>query len=195
MEALVSNVYPTSELATIDSSDPLDDLVAFTRKPSDSRFLSNNFVVLTPNEQITKDVQEVSFSQPRSVLPIYSSLNEIYVSMSVSLVKKDNSTADPAPVVDADNVAPVSFLPDVFWDNFEIYFNDTLVSCSHKFRHISAHLGRILGFHKGALDTYCGTELGYVDNSLNGDETAVANLGFSSRKGIYLYKQGLTFCV
>lgn len=161
MEALVSNVYPTSELATVDSSDPLDDLVAFTRKPSDSRFLSNNFVVLTPNEQLTKDIQEVSFSQPRSVLPIYTSLNEIYVSMSVSLVKKENtSSASSVPVTDDDNVAPVSFLPDCFWDTFEIYFNDTLASCSHKYRHISAHLGRILGFHKDALDTYCGTELG-----------------------------------
>lgn len=160
MEALVSNVYPTAELATIDSSDPMDDLVAFTRKPSDSRFLSNNFVVLTPNEPLTTDIQEVSFSQPRSVLPIYTSLNEIYVSMIVSLHKKDTDGGEKKPVVDADNVAPLSFLSDAFWESFEIYFNDTLVGCSHKYRHISAHLGRILGFHKDALDTYCGTELG-----------------------------------
>lgn len=162
MEALVSNVYPTSELATVDSSDPLDELVSFTRKPADSRFLSNNFIALTPNEQLTPDIQEVSFSQPRSVLPIYTSLNEIYVAMSVSLVKKTTDTAAATCVLDADNVAPVSFLPDVFWDTFEIYFNDTLVSSNHKFRHISAHLGRLLGFHKGALDTFCGTELGNI---------------------------------
>lgn len=162
MEALVSNVYPTSELATLDSSDPLDDLVAFTRKPSDTRFLSNNFVVLSPNEPITKDLEEISFSQARTVLPIYTSLNEIYISVTASLVKHDSEGEAAKPVVDADNVAPVAFLPDTMWDSFEIYFNDTLVGCNHKYRHISAHLGRLLGFNKTAFESYGGSELGKV---------------------------------
>lgn len=160
MEALVSNVYPTSELATVDSADPLDDLVAFARKPSDSRFLSNNFTALSPNEPLTKDIQEISFSLPRSVLPIYTSLNEIYISMTASIVKKATDGAVPTALEAADNVAPVAFLPDAMWDSFEIYFNDTLVGCNHKYRHISAHLGRILGFHKEAFNTYGGSELG-----------------------------------
>lgn len=160
MDALVSNVYPTAELATIDSADPLDDLVAFARKPSDTRFLSNNFVVLSPNEPITKDMQEISFSQARSVLPIYTSLNEIYISITASLVKRATADAAASAVTDSDNVAPLAFLPDTLWDSFEIYFNDTLVGCSHKYRHISAHLGRLLGFNKSAFETYGGSELG-----------------------------------
>lgn len=161
MDALVSNVYPTSELATIDSSDPLDDLVAFGRKPSDTRFLSNNFFTLSPNEPLTKDIREISFSQNRTVLPIYTSLNEIYISVTASIVKYDSATDKTSPVTDIDNVAPLAFFPDTLWDSFEIYFNDTLVGCNHKYRHISAHLGRILGFHKTAYETFGGSELGY----------------------------------
>lgn len=160
MESLVSNVYPTSELATLDSSDPLDDLVAFSRKPSDTRFLSNNFFTLSPNEPITKDMEEISFSQSRSVLPIYTALNEIYISVTASLVKRENGSTESKPVADADNVAPASFLPDTMWDSLEIYFNDTLVGCSHKYRHISAHLGRLLGFNKAAFESFGGSELG-----------------------------------
>lgn len=162
MEALVSNVYPTSELATLDSSDPLDDLVTFSRKPSDSRFLSNNFTVLTPNEPLSTDLQEISFSQPRSVLPIYTSLNEIYISVTASLVKTATDDGAAEGLVDDDNAAPVAFLPDTMWESFDIYFNDTLVSSSHKYRHISAYLGRILGFNQSSLSAFGGTELGKI---------------------------------
>lgn len=164
MEALVSNVYPTSQLATVDASDPLDDLVMFSRKPADSRFLSNNFKPLTPNEPITKDIQEISFSQPRSVLPVYTSLNEIFVAVTASITKNTpalgSTAASSGGVVDGDNVAPISFLPDTMWESFEIYFNDTLVGCSHKYRHISAHLGRIVNYPKTSFDAFGGPELG-----------------------------------
>lgn len=174
MEALVSNVYPTTELATVDSSDPLDDLVMFSRKPSDSRFLSNNFTVLSPNEPITKDIQEISFSQPRTVLPIYSTLNEVYISVTASITKTTPPVGATAGsvggVIDGDNVAPLAFLPDTMWESFEIYFNDTLVGCSHKYRHISAHLGRIINYPKSAFDAFSGTELGMNNSSNNNNK-------------------------
>jgi hypothetical protein len=94
------------------------------------------------------------------VLPIYTSLNEIYISVTASIVKYDSTTDKASPVVDVDNMAPLAFFPDTLWDSFEIYFNDTLVGCNHKYRHISAHLGRILGFHKSAYETFGGSELG-----------------------------------
>jgi hypothetical protein len=183
MDALVSNIYPTSELATVDSNDPLDDLVSFSRKPSDSRFLSNDFVCLTPNQPLTKDITNLSFSVPRSVLPVYTSLNEIYIDMSVSLKKKSTASETATkPVPDTDNIAPVSFLSDVFWETVEIYFNDTLVSSSHKYRSIAAHLGRMLGYHGATFKAFAGTELGYVDKDHDADETKETNPSFLQRK-------------
>lgn len=182
MEALVNNVYPTSELATVDSSDPMDDLVMFSRKPSDSRFLSNNFACLTPNEPISKDMKEISFSQSRTNLPLYSSLNEIYVAVTATVTKTPTDGGTPAAVEDADNVAPLAFLPDTLWESFEIYFNDTQVACSHKYRHITAHMGRILSYPKTAFAAYSGPELGFIDDKYNGDDTHATNTSFVSRK-------------
>lgn len=183
MDALVSNIYPTSELATVDSSDPFDDLVSFSRKPSDSRFLSNDFVSLSANQPITIDITNISFSVPRSVLPVYTSLNEIFIDMTVSLTKKDtpaDTTTKPVPATE--NIAPLAFLSDAFWETFEVYFNDTLVSSNHKYRSIAAHLGRILGYHGDSFLAYTGTELGYVDKDHDGDDTSDTNKSFLHRR-------------
>jgi len=160
METLVSNVFPMAQLATVDANDADDDLVAFGRKPTDARFLSNDFVAITPEEPINPEIESLTFIIPKSSLPRYTSVNEILLSMCVSLETKKKSETEWKPVLDADNVAPSSFLPDIFWKQAEVYLGDTLVTPGHTFRHISAHLGRILGYHRTTFETYFGTELG-----------------------------------
>lgn len=173
MDTLVSNVYPMVQLATVDTNDTNDDLVCFDRKATDSRFLSNDFVAITPEEPLSPEIESLTFVFPKSALPRYTSINEIFMSMCVSLEKKvTKTTTDKTtgvstttvgawePVEDGDNVAPCSFLHDVFWRQVEVYLGDTLVTASHSFRFVMSHLGRILGFHKTAFDTFLTTELG-----------------------------------
>ena len=173
MDTLVSNVYPMVQLATVDNNDSNDDLVCFERKPTDSRFLSNDFVAITPEEPLTPEIQSLTFVFPKSSLPRYTSINELFMSMCVSLEKQvttstTNATtgvitetvSDWGPVEDADNVAPCTFLHDVFWKQVEVYLGDTLVTASHSFRFVMSHLGRILGFHKTAFETFLSSELG-----------------------------------
>ena len=173
MDTLVSNVYPMVQLATVDTNDTNDDLVCFERKPTDSRFLSNDFVSITPEEPLSPEIKVLTFVFPKSSLPRYTSINEIFMSLCLSLEKRVTKTTTDAttgvsttttgnwePVEDADNVAPCSFLHDVFWQQVEVYLGDTLVTASHTFRFVMSHLGRILGFHKNAFDTFLAPELG-----------------------------------
>lgn len=165
MEALVNNVYPTSDLVTHDPNDSNDDLLAFKRKPTDSRFLSNNSVTLTPEEPLSPEIENLTYVLPRSSLPTYTAINEILISMAVSIEKKLDAETTWKPVAAEDNVAPVNFLPDIFWEKVEIWLGDTLVSTSHNFRYVMAHVGRILAYNKEAFNTYCATELGFYEDS------------------------------
>lgn len=165
MEALVNNVYPTADLVTHDPNDSNDDLVAFNRKPTDSRFLSNNSITLTPEQPLTPGIESLNYVLPRTSLPTYAAVNEILIAMRVSIEKKIKNESTWKVVAATDNVAPVNFLPDIFWEKIEIYLGDTLVSASHNYRHIMAHLGRILCYNKEAFNTYCATEFGYFEET------------------------------
>jgi hypothetical protein len=160
MEALVNNVYPTAELVTQDPNDSNDDLLNFKHKTTDNRFLSNSSITLTPEEPLTPEIDHLTYNLPRSSLPTYTAINEILMSMCVSLEQKGTSDSSWKPVLAADNVAPVNFLPDMMWERVEIYLGDTLVSTSHTYRHVMAHVGRLLSYNKEAYDSYCATELG-----------------------------------
>jgi hypothetical protein len=160
MEALVNNVYPTSDLVTQDPNDVNDDLVCFKRKATDNRFLSNSSITLTPEEPLTPEIEVLTYVVPRSALPTYTAVNEILISMCVSLEQNSDTAATWKSVVAADNVAPVNFLPDMFWEKVEVWLGDTLVSSTHTYRYVMAHIGRLLAYNREAYDTYCATELG-----------------------------------
>jgi len=161
MENLVSNVYPTSEITEMNSGESDDgSLVAFTRKSSDVRFLSNDWITLTSLEPITPDVQTLTFSIPRTTLPRYTYLNEIMLSLTLSLEKQVAGSQTFVPVEESDNISPSAFLHDIFFERIEVYLNDVLVSSSHNYRYVMAHLARIIAFHEAPFKTYFSTEMG-----------------------------------
>ena len=174
MEALVNNVYPTADLVTHDPHDSNDDLVIFTRKSTDSRFLSNNSITVTPEEPLQPDITNLTYNLPRSSLPTYTAINEILISMTVSLEKRVGAETTWKALDAADNMAPVNFLPDMFWEKVEIWLGDTLVSASHNYRYVMAHIGRLLAYEKKAFDTYCATELGFYED-VSPDDTKEEN--------------------
>lgn len=184
MEALVSNVYPTSDLVTQDPNDSNDDLVAFNRKPTDSRFLSNPSVTLTPEEPLSPEITVLTYNLPRTSLPTYTAVNEILVSLCVSIEKKGTSDTAWKPLVTADNVAPVNFLPDMLWEKVEIYLGDTLISPSHSYRYVGAHVGRMMAYNKEAFNTYCATELGYHEET-SPDITTEGNIVHLAKSSKY----------
>lgn len=160
MEALVNNVYPTADLVTQDPTDPTDELICFRRKITDTRFLANTSITLTPEEPLTPDTDVLTYSLPKSVLPIFTAANEISISMGVCLEKKKTSESTWTAVLATDNVAPVNFLPDTMWEKVDVLLSDTMVSTSHTYRHIMAHLGRILSFNRTHFNSYMASEIG-----------------------------------
>ena len=114
MEALVNTVFPNAELTEADVPD--EDLVTFTRKPADDRYLQNGFITLSPEEPITSSTRVLTYNLQRSMLPRYLALNEILVAVNVSLQKMVDGSTSWVPAEAADNVAPSSLLHDILFE-------------------------------------------------------------------------------
>ena len=142
MEALVSTVFPNHELVEVDASE--EDLVCFSRRPADNRYLANDFTILSPEEPITNDTTVLTYNLPRSMLPRYISLSEILVAAVVSLCKQEEGRTAWEAVTDADNCAPVSFLADVLFEKVTLLPDDRFANRPPQFFKSRQHFFRLL---------------------------------------------------
>lgn len=183
MDALLSNIQPSNELITSN-----DDVISFQPAKTDSRYLSNNFTVITPQEPITPTGSTYNFELPSSLLPRYTHINQLYCSLGLTLMKKEEGKTEFEPVEQADNVAPCAYLLDSFFSQIDIFLNDRCVTSSNSYRDISSVLAKRLFFGKAPQETFLRTECCFPD-TINADLTMNnSNLGFEHRKTIFSKK-------
>lgn len=186
MESILSNVTPTNDLVVVN-----DSVLNFRKPATDVRFLSNKFVSIPPIEPISPSGTTYNFEIGSSVLPRYTYLNEIFVSLKVSLVKMENDGTEWVPVTEADNVGVSPFFLDSFFSQIDIFLNDVKVTNSNCFRDISSVMAKKLFFNKSATDTYLSTEMAEPDVGNDKDSTiAIANKGFGNRVSKFKVRNG-----
>ena len=91
-----------------------------TAKTSDD-VLGCNYVEVTPQEAIFDEIKSLTFNLPQTNLPVYTALDEIYVSLTLSISKIDTTTMKKTPVEYSDNVRVVDRVQDCIWNRVRDY--------------------------------------------------------------------------
>ncbi len=105
----------TSGLVSEDAEEGTFTLDLFKRPKTSDDVLSCHFVELTPQEPIHDDIPAVTFNLAASSLPVYTALDEIYVSLTAAITKI-GADGKKSPVTYNDNVSPAARLCDTLWE-------------------------------------------------------------------------------
>lgn len=166
METLLSNVATSESILTNEES-----IVNFDKLPTDSRYLSNSFVALSPVEPVSHDQQVYTFRIADNDSLNFTLLSEIYCSAKISLVKQVTGSEDWVPLEEADNVLPTPHFTDLMWSKVELFLNHTRISSTNTFRFLSASIARRLYFQSRANQTFLQTEIAPGDLNQDPDIT------------------------
>ena len=168
METLLSNVATSESILTNEND---ECVVNFEKLPTDSRYLSNNFVALSPVEPVSHDQQVYTFRIADNDSLNFTLLSEIYCSAKISLVKQTTGSEEWVPVEEADNVLPTLHFTDLMWSKVELFLNHTRISSTNTFRFLSASIARRLYFQSRANRTFLQTEIAPGDLNADPDNT------------------------
>ena len=168
MENLVSNVVTSESILTNDGE---ESILNYDKLSTDTRFLANPYVSLTPLEPVTADQTTYNFIIRNNEALNYTLLSEIYCCAKVSLVKQKDGEENWTPVEVSDNCLVASYLTDVMWSKVEVFLNQTRISSTNTFRFLSACLAKRIFFQKRANETYLDTELADLDLNKDPDDT------------------------
>ena len=168
MDTLLSNVATSESILTNESD---DCVVNFEKLPTDSRYLSNNFIALSPVEPVSHDQQVYTFRIADNDSLNFTLLSEIYCSAKISIVKQVTGSEEWVPLEEADNVLPTPHFTDLMWSKVELFLNHTRISSTNTFRFLSASIARRLYFQSRANQTFLQTEIAPGDLNRDPDET------------------------
>ena len=92
-----------------------DSLNLFTKAKVAKDIIDSDFIQVLPDENYNCNASVLNFRIPKTIMPYYLRLSEVYVSLKIALKKKDTTTGIVSDITLDDNLACLNHIQDTLF--------------------------------------------------------------------------------
>lgn len=176
----------------VDADEVQDELGLFLPAVTAREIVGSQYIQLLPKESVIRTSPTLTFESMASNLPHYIQFKDTYLSLKLSLKKRNVATGAMEPLTLEDNVALLSGVPDTFFSKVSVWLNSSLVtSANTEMRHVFCHMSRILSFQQSSFSSFLETEGSFFNEERESNTQGKKSQGSVGDKK-FLYRSPFT---